>query len=82
VAFMNTYIPAASATTGLYQAQVPDPTNGNQYTVRVDFRTTKRDQTYVRVRKSEVANQIWREGVRFPDGSTPIGFREEVVVLT
>ena len=31
VAFMNTYIPAASATTGLYSAQVPDPTNGNQY---------------------------------------------------
>ena len=48
VAFMNAYIPAASAASGLYQAQVPDPTNGNQYTVRVDFRTTKRDQTYVR----------------------------------
>jgi hypothetical protein len=48
VAFMNTYIPVASQTSGLYSAQVPTPTNGNQYTARVDYHTTKRDQTYVR----------------------------------
>lgn len=48
VAFMNAYIPAASATTGLYSAQVPDPLSGNQYTIRVDYHPTTRDQTYVR----------------------------------
>jgi hypothetical protein len=48
VAFMSTYIPVASATTGLYSGQVPTPTSGNQYTVRGDYNTTKRDQTYVR----------------------------------
>ena len=34
VAFMNTYIPVASATTGLYSGQVATPTSGNQYTIR------------------------------------------------
>src|ERR1700722_19077052 len=34
----------------------------------------------IRVRVSEVANQIWRERVRVPDSSAPIGFREEIVV--
>jgi Carboxypeptidase regulatory-like domain/TonB dependent receptor len=48
VAFMNTYIPVASATTGLYSGQVATPTSGNQYTVRLDYNTTKHDQTYVR----------------------------------
>jgi hypothetical protein len=48
VAFMNTYIPVADPTTGLYSGQVSTPTNGNQYTVRGDYHTTKRDQTYVR----------------------------------
>ena len=48
VNLMKTYIPVASATTGLYSGQVPTPTDGNQYTVRGDYRITNRDQTYVR----------------------------------
>lgn len=48
VAFMKTYIPVASPTTGLFSGQVSTPTNGNQYTARVDYHPTKRDETYVR----------------------------------
>ena len=51
VAFMSTYIPVPTLqSTGsyLYTSQVPDPLSGNQYTIRGDYRTTKRDQTYVR----------------------------------
>jgi hypothetical protein len=48
VAFMGTYIPVPNPTTGLNTDQVPTPTTGNQYTIRGDYRTTKRDQTYVR----------------------------------
>ena len=51
VAFMNTYIPLPSLQPNgsyLYNAQVPDPLSGNQYTIRGDYRTTKHDQTYVR----------------------------------
>ncbi len=47
-AFMGPYIPVASATTGLFSGQVANPTSGNQYTIRGDYNTTKRDQTYVR----------------------------------
>ena len=47
-AFMGPYIPVASATTGLFSGQVANPTAGNQYTIRGDYRTTKRDLTYVR----------------------------------
>ncbi|MGA7524615.1 MAG: TonB-dependent receptor [Acidobacteriaceae bacterium] len=48
VAFMQTYIPVANATTGLFASQVPTPTTGNQYTVRVDYHPTNRDDMYVR----------------------------------
>ncbi len=48
VAFMGTYIPVPNPATGLNTDQVPTPTTGNQYTVRGDYRTTKRDQTYAR----------------------------------
>ena len=48
VAFQYAYIPAASATTGLYTAQIPDPTTGNQFTIRGDYHVTKHDQAYVR----------------------------------
>lgn len=48
VAFMNTYIPVASSTTGMYSGEVATPINGNQYTFRVDYHTTQRDLTYVR----------------------------------
>lgn len=51
VAFMNTYIPVPTLQpSGAYlnTAQVADPLSGNQYTIRGDYRTTKRDQTYVR----------------------------------
>jgi carboxypeptidase family protein/TonB-dependent receptor-like protein len=51
VAFMNTYIPVPTLQpSGAYlnTAQVADPLNGNQYTIRGDYRTTNRDQTYVR----------------------------------
>ncbi|GAC1416586.1 MAG: hypothetical protein NVSMB62_06410 [Acidobacteriaceae bacterium] len=48
VAFMGTYIPVPNAITGLNTDQVPTPTTGNQYTIRGDYRTTKKDSTYVR----------------------------------
>lgn len=48
VAFMQTYIPVASATTGLATYQVSTPTNGNQYTVRGDYHPTNNDDMYVR----------------------------------
>ena len=51
VAFMQTYIPIPTLQpSGLWldTAQVPTPTSGNQYTVRLDYNTTKHDQTYVR----------------------------------
>ena len=48
VAFMQTYIPTASATTGLYTNQVANPITGDKYTIRGDYRLTKRDQMYVR----------------------------------
>jgi hypothetical protein len=45
---MSTYIPVANATTGLYTNQVSNPTSGNQYTIRGDYRLTQHDQMYVR----------------------------------
>jgi hypothetical protein len=52
VAFLPPYIPVAntnlSTTSPSYQGQVATPTSGNQYTVRLDYKTTKHDQTYVR----------------------------------
>jgi hypothetical protein len=51
VAFMQTYIPVPtlqSNGTYAYTAQVPDPTSGNQYTIRGDYHVTKHDQAYVR----------------------------------
>jgi Carboxypeptidase regulatory-like domain/TonB dependent receptor-like, beta-barrel len=51
VAFMNSYIPIPTPLPNgsyLYDAQVPDPLSGNQYTIRGDYRTTRHDQTYVR----------------------------------
>jgi len=48
--FLNNtpYIPVASQTTGLFSGQVPYPLDGNQYTIRGDYRTTQHDLTYVR----------------------------------
>jgi hypothetical protein len=51
VAFMQTYIPVPTLQPSgayAYTAQVPNPTSGNQYTVRGDYRLTKHDQMYVR----------------------------------
>ncbi len=51
VAFMQTYIPIPTLQpSGIYAytAQVPNPTSGNQYTIRGDYRVTKHDQAYVR----------------------------------
>jgi hypothetical protein len=48
VAFMQTYIPVADATTGFAAYQVPTPINGNQYTIRVDYHPTNNDDMYVR----------------------------------
>jgi hypothetical protein len=48
VAFMKYYIPVANAATGLATYQVPTPTTGNQYTVRVDYHPTSADDLYVR----------------------------------
>jgi hypothetical protein len=51
VAFMGTYIPVPTLqSSGLWlnTDQVPTPTTGDQYTIRGDYRLTKKDQTYVR----------------------------------
>jgi hypothetical protein len=48
VAFMKTYIPVADQTTGMYSGQVATPTNGNQYTFRIDYHPTQHDLAYVR----------------------------------
>ena len=51
VAFMSTYVPTPTLqASGLWlnTDQVPTPTTGNQYTIRGDYRLTKRDQAYVR----------------------------------
>jgi Carboxypeptidase regulatory-like domain/TonB dependent receptor len=46
--FMNTYMPVANPTTGLFAGQYSSPIIGDQFTGRADYRTTKRDLTYVR----------------------------------
>jgi hypothetical protein len=48
VGFMNTYIPVASATTGLYSGQWVAPITGDQFTGRADYKVTKHDLAYVR----------------------------------
>ncbi len=48
VGFMNTYIPVASASTGLFSGQFATPVTGDQVTGRFDYRVTKRDLAYVR----------------------------------
>jgi outer membrane receptor protein involved in Fe transport len=48
VGFMNTYIPVASGTTGLFSGQFANPVTGDQFTGRADYRVTKQDLAYVR----------------------------------
>jgi outer membrane receptor protein involved in Fe transport len=48
VGFMNTYIPVASGTTGLFSGQFANPVTGDQFTGRADYRVTKHDLAYVR----------------------------------
>jgi len=52
VAFTGPYIPVANTNlntpSASYVSQVAAPISGNQYTVRLDYNTTKHDQTYVR----------------------------------
>ncbi|MEO6803111.1 MAG: TonB-dependent receptor [Granulicella sp.] len=49
VNFMNNYIPVADPATGnQFRGQFSTPITGNQYTVRGDYKVTKRDLAYVR----------------------------------
>jgi hypothetical protein len=48
IGFMNTYIPVASASTGLYSGQFRTPVTGNQFTARADYRWTSHDLAYFR----------------------------------
>jgi hypothetical protein len=48
VGFMNTYIPVANASTGLFSGQFANPVTGNQFTVRADYKFTKKDLAYFR----------------------------------
>ena len=47
-AFMNYYMPIANPGTGLFTGQYPVHTTGDQFTAKVDYRTTIHDLTYAR----------------------------------